>query len=117
MCRGGGYIGNSVPSSRFCFNPKTSLKIKILKANKTQHTEGGTFLVVQWLRICLSMQGAWVGSLDQEDPLEKGRATHSSILSWIIPWTEEPGRLHGVAKNQTKLCDFHFSSVIFFKKF
>ena len=33
-------------------------------------------------------------SLDQEDPLEKGMETHSSILSWRIPWTEEPGRLH-----------------------
>ena len=33
----------------------------------------------------------WVGSLGQEDPLEEGRATHSSILAWRIPWTEEPG--------------------------
>ena len=35
----------------------------------------------------------WVRSLDEEDPLEKGRATHSSILAWRIPWTEEPGGL------------------------
>ena len=35
----------------------------------------------------------WVGSLGQEDPLEKGMAIHSSILSWRIPWAEEPGRL------------------------
>ena len=34
-----------------------------------------------------------VQSLGQEDPLEKGMATHSSILAWRIPWTEEPGRL------------------------
>ena len=34
-----------------------------------------------------------VPSLGQEDPLEKGRATHSSILAWRIPWTEEPGGL------------------------
>ena len=33
-------------------------------------------------------------SLDQEDPLEKGMATHSSILAWEIPWTEEPGGLY-----------------------
>ena len=33
----------------------------------------------------------WVPSLDQEDPLEEGIATHSSILAWRIPWTEEPG--------------------------
>ena len=35
----------------------------------------------------------WVQSLGQEDALEKGMATHSSILAWRIPWTEEPGRL------------------------
>ena len=36
----------------------------------------------------------WVGSLGWEDPLEKGMATHSSILAWRIPWTEKPGGLH-----------------------
>jgi len=35
----------------------------------------------------------WVRSLGQEDPLEKGMATHSSILAWRIPWTEKPGGL------------------------
>ena len=38
-------------------------------------------------------QETWVRSLDREDPLEKEMATHSSILAWKIPWTEEPGRL------------------------
>ena len=38
-------------------------------------------------------QEMWVHSLGWEDPLEKGMATHSSILAWRIPWTEEPGRL------------------------
>ena len=33
-------------------------------------------------------------SLDQEDPLEKGMATHSNIRAWEVPWTEEPGKLH-----------------------
>ena len=36
-------------------------------------------------------QKTWVQSLGQEDPLEKGMATHSSILAWRTPWTEEPG--------------------------
>ena len=36
----------------------------------------------------------WAQSLGWEDPLEKGMATHSSILAWEIPWTEEPGGLH-----------------------
>ena len=35
----------------------------------------------------------WAQPLSQEDPLEKGMTTHSSILAWRIPWTEEPGRL------------------------
>ena len=39
------------------------------------------------------MQDTWVRSLDQEYPLEKEMATHSSILAWEIPWTEEPGGL------------------------
>ena len=38
-------------------------------------------------------QETWVRSLGQGDPLEKGMATHSSILAWRIPWTEEPGGL------------------------
>jgi len=38
------------------------------------------------------MQETWVRSLGQEDPLEEGMATHSSILTWKIPRTEEPGR-------------------------
>ena len=39
---------------------------------------------------------------DGEDPLEEGMATHSSILAWEIPWTEEPGG-HGVAKSRARL--------------
>ena len=39
------------------------------------------------------MQETWVRSLDGEDPVQKGMATHSSILAWRIPWTEEPGWL------------------------
>ena len=40
---------------------------------------------------------------ESEDPLEEGMAIHSSVLAWRIPWTEEPGRLCGVAKSQTQL--------------
>ena len=52
-----------------------------------------------------AMQETWVLSLGQEDPLEEGMATHSSILAWRIPWTEEPGSLqsHGVTKSWTQL--------------
>ena len=40
-----------------------------------------------------AVQETWVRSLGQEDHLEKGMATNSSILAWRIPWTEQPGRL------------------------
>ena len=43
-----------------------------------------------------TMQETWVQSLGWEDPLEKERATHSSILAWKIPWAEEPGRLQAI---------------------
>ena len=52
----------------------------------------------------------WVQFLGLEDPLEKGMATHSSILAWTIPWTEEP-TVHGVAKSGTRLSDFHFTFI------
>ena len=52
-----------------------------------------------------AMQETWVRPLGQEDPLEKGMATHSSILAWEILWTEEPGGLQsmGLQKSQTHL--------------
>ena len=43
------------------------------------------------------MQEMRAGSLDGEDPLEEGMASHSSILAWRIPWTEEPGGLQSMA--------------------
>ena len=50
---------------------------------------------------CLpAMQETWVQSLDQEDPLEKEMATHSSILARRIPWVEEPGRLQSMGSQR-----------------
>ena len=43
-----------------------------------------------------AMQETHIQSLDGEDPLEKGMATHSSVLAWRIPWTEESGRLQSI---------------------
>ena len=43
-----------------------------------------------------AMEETWVRSLGQEDPLEKGMTTHSSILAWKIPWTEQPGGLQSM---------------------
>ena len=57
--------------------------------------------MAQWQRTLLPIQETRVLSLGQEDPLEKGMATHSSILAWEMPWTEENGRLQflGVLKS------------------
>ena len=52
-----------------------------------------TSLVSQRLKNLPAMQETWVQSLGWEDPLEKEMATHSSTLTWKIPWTEEPGGL------------------------
>ena len=49
--------------------------------------------MVQRLKRLAAMWVTWVRSLGQEDPLEKEMATHSSILAWRIPWTEELGGL------------------------
>ena len=50
-------------------------------------------LVAQTVKNLPVIQESWVQSLGQEDPLEKGMATHSSILAWRIPWMDEPGGL------------------------
>ena len=54
------------------------------------------FLVAQMVKNLPAMQVTWVQSLSQENPLEKGVATYSSILAWRIPWTEEPGGLQSM---------------------
>ena len=52
--------------------------------------------LAQTVKNLLAMQETWVRSLGLKDPLEKGMATHSSILAWEIPWTKEPGRLQSM---------------------
>ena len=52
--------------------------------------------MVQMVNNLLVMQETWIQSLGQEDPLEKGRAPHSSIFAWRIPWIEGPGRLQRI---------------------
>ena len=59
--------------------------------------------MAQMVKNLPAMWETWVWSLGWEDPLEKGTATHSTILAWRRPWIEEPDRLtvHGVAKSRT----------------
>ena len=56
----------------------------------------GAFLVAQDVKNLPAMQETQVQFLGWEDPLEKGRATHCSILAWRIPWTEEPSGLQSM---------------------
>ena len=55
----------------------------------------------QLVKNLAAMQDTWVRSLGQEDPLETEMATHSSILAWEIPWTEEPGGLQSMGQQQS----------------
>ena len=52
-----------------------------------------------------AMQETWVRSPGQEDPLENGIATHSSILAWRIPWTEEPGGLQSMSHKESDMTE------------
>ena len=62
----------------------------------------GASLVTQMVKRLPAMQETWVRSLGWEDPLEKEMATHSSILAWRIPWTEEPGRLQSMGLQRVR---------------
>ena len=60
----------------------------------------GASLVAQMVKNLPAMKEMGVPSLGQEDPLEKGTATHCSLLAWRIPWTEEPGRLQSTGSQR-----------------
>ena len=95
------------------------------KQNKTQKAEstaqkvgpvmernnglGNHYLGVEWaspvvlvVKNLPAMQETWIRSLGREDPLEKGMATHSSILAWRIPGTEEPGGLQSMGLHRVR---------------
>ena len=71
----------------------------------------GASMVAQRLKCVPTMTEIWVRSLGREDPLEKEMATHSSILAWRIPRTEEPGGLQFTGRKEsdrTERLHFHF---------
>ena len=68
-------------------------------------------MVAQRVKHLPAMQETQVRSLSWEDALEKEMATHSSVLAWRIPWTEEPGGLQSTgSQSRTGLSDFTFTS-------
>ena len=61
-----------------------------------------THVVTQTVKSLAAVQETWVQSLGQEDSLEKGMTTHSSILVWKIPWTEESGRPQSMGSQRVR---------------
>ena len=62
----------------------------------------GASLMAQTVKNPPTMRETWVQSLGQEDPLEEEMTTHSSILAWEIPWTEEPGGLQPIRSQRVR---------------
>ena len=62
----------------------------------------GASLAAQMVKTLPAMRETQVQSLGWKDPLEKGTATHSSILAWKIPWTEEPGDLESMGLQRVR---------------
>jgi len=68
--------------------------------DSVQSFPGGS--VVRNLSAVQEIQKTWILSLGREDPLEEEMATHSSILAWRIPWTEEPGGLQSMGSQRVR---------------
>ena len=84
-------------------NQMDILKVKSFTYTHTHtHKNIWTSLVAQMVKNLPARQETCVRSLDWEDPLEKGMAIHSSILFWIIPWTEEPSRLQSMGSKRVR---------------
>ena len=71
------------------------------RRQRIPRSQGECSLVAQMVKNLPAMWETWVQSLGQEDPLEEGTATHSSILAWRIPWTEEPGGLQSWGRKES----------------
>ena len=75
---------------------------RILNLHKAIPKHGWAFLVAQTVKNPPAMKETQVWSLSQEDPLEEEMATHSSILAWRIPWTEESGGLQSMGLQRVR---------------
>ena len=90
-------LGLGLPASRTVRGKRLYLVYCILLQSPV-----GASLVAQMVKNLPAMQETQVPSLGQEDPLEKGMATYSSILAWRIPWTEEPGGLKSMGSQRVR---------------
>ena len=86
-----------------------TLKARDESTNKALVTYGTTRLRAQLVENLPAVQEMQLRSLGEENPLEKEMATHSSILGWRIPWTEEPGGVQSMGLQElTQLIEEHF---------
>ena len=92
--------------SAHCYFPLYAILLSFTGGFRQRHSMWWASLVAQLVKNPPAMRETWVRSLGWEDPLEKGKATQSSILAWRIPWI-----VHGVTKSQTRLSDFHKNSM------
>ena len=100
-----------VAQSRTRLKRLSSSSRQSLLAETLKHDRAS--LMAQRLKCLPVMRETWVQSLGREDPLEKEMATHSSILAWRIPWTEEPGGLQSGRKEVdiTEWLHFHLNMI------
>ena len=90
--------GNGASPSSFLWSINSCLPLVL----RMYHTLSWAFLVDQMVKNLHAMWETWVPSLGQEDSLAKGKATHSSILAWKIPWTEEPCGLQSMGSQRVR---------------
>ena len=72
---------------------------------RTKFDKAQASLIAQLVKNLAAMQETWVQFLSQEDPLEKEMVTHSNILAWRIPWTEEPGGLQSMGSQELDMTE------------
>ena len=87
---------------RVILSQQPGLSERVLKKKNSCTIYTGASLVAQAVKNLPPMQETWVRSLGQEDALEEGMTTHSSILAWRIPWTEEPGGLRSMGLQRVR---------------
>ena len=89
-------------------NGRAAAQVELCKITCSFQILVGVFLIsgslnlAQMVKRLPTMQETWVRSLGQEDLLETAMATHSSTLSWKIPWTKEPGRLQSLGSQRVR---------------
>ena len=98
-------IGKTIALTRWTFGGKMSLLLNALFRLVIAFLPRSKGLLISWLQSPFAMQETWVLFQGQEDPQEKRMVTHSSILGWWIPWTEEPGGLQSMG-SQTEATEW-----------